>query len=63
MLWEVGQDFGADFVCDEVDDEIRLVWGRYVEGLYGWVSRFLYCENGAPGEALGVLVIEGRVVD
>ncbi len=66
ILWKVVrncQDFGAGSGCEEGDGEIRLVWGRYVERLYGWVSRFVYCEDGAPGAALGVLVIEGRIVD
>ena len=66
MLWEVGrncQDFGAGFGSEEGDGEIRLTWGRYVEGLYGWVSGFVYCEDSALGAALGVLVVEGRVVD
>ena len=66
MLWEVGRnckDFGADFGCEEGDGEIRLVWGKYVEGLYGRVSGFVYYEDGAPGATLGVLVIEGGVVD
>ena len=66
MLWEVGRNcqyFGAGFGCEEGDGEIRLVWERYVEGLYGWVSGFVYYEDGAPGAALGVLVVEERVVD
>ena len=44
MLREVGrnyQDFGAGSGCEEGDSEILLVWGRYVKGLYGWVSRFV----------------------
>ena len=27
--------FQAGFGCEEGDGEVRLVWGRYVEGLYG----------------------------
>ena len=50
-------------MCEEGDGETRLVWGRYVEGLYGQVSGFVYCEDGAPGATLGVLVVEGGVVD
>jgi hypothetical protein len=37
--------------------------GNYVEGLYGQVSGFVYYEDGAPGATLGVLVVEGEIVD
>jgi hypothetical protein len=35
--------FGASFGCWEGDGEIRLIWGRYVEGLYDVVGVFMYC--------------------
>ena len=65
VLGEVGRnckDFGAGFGCEEGDGEIRLVWGRHVEGLHGRVSGFVYCEDGAPGATLGMLVVEGGIV-
>ena len=57
------KDFGAGFGYEEGDGKIRLVWGRYVEELYGWVNGFVYREDGATGAALGVSVVEGGVVD
>ena len=66
MLWEIGRnckDFEVGFGCKEGDGEILLVWGGYVEGLYGRVSGFVYCEDCAPGATLDVLVVEGGVVD
>ena len=46
VLWEVGREgeyFGASSGFEEVDGEIRLVWGRYVERLYHRVGVFVYC--------------------
>jgi len=46
VLWERSRDgeyFGASFGCKEGDGKIRLVWGRYMEGLYGVVGVFVYC--------------------
>ncbi len=34
-----------------------------MEGLYGRVSGFVYCEDGAPGATLDVLVAEGGIED
>ena len=39
------------------------MWGRYLDGLYSCVGRFVYCKDSIPRATLGVLVIEGRVVD
>ena len=66
MLREVGrncQDVGAGFGSKEGNCELRLIRGWYVEGVYGRVGVFVYCEYGAPRAAVSVLVVEGRVVD